>query len=456
LLHERRRLFHELEQSNRDLAGKVQELEQKSEMIRRDLERAEVIQRALLPAQPPNLVSFTANALHRPGRYVGGDLYNVTAIGDDHLAFYVADATGHGVSSAMLSVLFHRRLRLTNESGRPLPPALVLENVNRALAEDHLTPGLFVTVAYGLLDLRRGEVQFAAAGHPPALLRRQNGQIERLLRTGPAIGLVANARYGQVRVQLSSGDRMLLLTDGILGSAANGTAWQPIESALAEGKSGHEFLSDLLVRVADSTSSQGDRDDLTLLLVEAAGGVSRFDNGEMRDGRESRPSLVATHDSTLWYGEQPEDDRGRRWLAVRGRGTWTACDLFHETAAGLLEEGFDLVIDLSACDYLDSTFLGTLHELVGRGGTGEGPPIALCGVSEPLRAAFEELDMERVLQAVCELDGSAPALQPLSPAYVATDRRQRVLRAHEALASLSARNRQKFLAVVETIRSQLE
>jgi serine phosphatase RsbU (regulator of sigma subunit)/anti-anti-sigma regulatory factor len=456
LLRERERLFSELEETSRQLAAKVRELEEKSEALRRDLERAEVIQRALLPREPPPIPGWSVNALYRPGRYVGGDLYHVARVGEDHLALYVADATGHGVSSAMMSVLFHRRLGLTDESGRPLRPASILAQVNRALCEDRPGPGVFLTASLCLVDLRRGEAVLAAAGHPPALLRTHDGTVHHLERTGPALGLVSDARYQEARVTLEPGDRLLLFTDGLLQAANGSDPWTRFHSVLAgEHEDGSALLQELIRRVTAEDRGNGsgaERDDLTALLLEAAPGPSRFDN---RPGVKIKERRIPTPTGkpVLWYGEDAE----RSYLEVRGRGTWTEADAFHETAEGLLDTGRRLAVLLSECEHLDSTFLGTIHELVSRHDAEGDASMELVGVTPAVRHEFEELGMERVLRAASDAPVERPAeMQPLSAERgPASDSRLRVLRAHEALAALSARNQERFLAVVETLRSEL-
>jgi serine phosphatase RsbU (regulator of sigma subunit)/anti-anti-sigma regulatory factor len=456
LLNERERLYSDLEETSRQLAAKVRELEEKSEALRRDLERAEVIQRALLPREPPPIPGWSVNALYRPGRYVGGDLYHVARVGERHLALYVADATGHGVSSAMMSVLFHRRLGLTDEAGHPLQPADILEQVNRALCEDRPAPGVFLTASLCLVDLVRGEALVAGAGHPPALLRSSNGEVRHLERTGPALGLIADAKYQEARVRLEPGDRLLLYTDGLLHQANGDDPWARFHSVLSsEHEDGSALLEELIRRMAGENGSNGsgsDRDDVTALLLEAAPGPSRFDNRpgvKVGERRLPRPGGKPV----LWYGEDDE----RSYLEVRGRGTWIESDAFHETAEGILDTGRKLAVVLSDCEHLDSTFLGTIHELVSRHDAEGDASMELVGVASAVRHEFEELGMARVLRSAGEEPVERPEeMQPLiSERGAASDSRLRVLRAHEALASLSARNQERFLAVVETLRSEL-
>ena len=133
---------------------------------------AEVIQRALLPPIPPSLPGYSVTALYRPGRNVGGDLYDACTLDARHAAFVIADAAGHGVAAAMLSVLFKHWLRMVDdETNEPLSPRAVLENLNPRLLTDVTSSGLFVTAVYALLELDTGRLRLASAGRFLQLLR---------------------------------------------------------------------------------------------------------------------------------------------------------------------------------------------------------------------------------------------------------------------------------------------
>jgi len=455
LIRDRERLFSELEETTRQLAANLKQLEEKSELLRRDLERAEIIQRALLPREPPALAGWCVSALYRPGRHVGGDLYHVVPVGSEHLALLVADATGHGVSSAMMSVLFHRRLRLTDSGGGTLGPGAALERVNRTLFHDRAGAGVFLTATLAVLHLETGELALAGAGHPPAILRRASGEVHRIERTGPALGLIQHATYTERRTRLDRGDRLLLFTDGLFQGAGGEGALDRFGDLLGgEHPSGLALLQDLVERLGQDGSLQHDgqdRDDVTAVLLEAGAGRSQFENRAGHERVERRPPRP-NGTPTLWYGESG----GLCILAVRGRGTWTEADAFYETARGILSAGRSLEVDLSRCEYLDSTFLGTLHELVSQAeGRREASP-HLVDVLPSVRHEFEELGMERVLGAMqTGSEGAFVEMKPLEGQAGGAESHARVLRAHEALASLSAGNQEKFLTVVETFRKQL-
>ena len=363
LIAEQDRLRRELEHSNERLRVHVAQLEEVCRLLREqadtiedDLRRAELIQRALLPRAPAHLEGFAVDAVYRPSHSVGGDLYDVVRLDDRFVVLYVADAAGHGVSAAMLSVVLKHRLRMVDAQGHPHAPAQVLSALNAELCEECTAPGLFVTSAYCLLDTHTREVVIAAAGHPPIALRRGDGQVTLIERTGPALGLSRSAQFGETRVVLASGDRLLLYTDGLCDTSTDGDPFDP-------------------PRIADA-------------------------------------------------------------LAV----------------------GHSLVLDLSRCTYLDSTFLGTIHELVERERPG-GPSVRIQGAPADVRHLFDELAMNDVLAHVATETMPPPAgleLTPLTgPRGAPSQSKERILSAHEALLGLSDKNREQFQGVVDALRTEL-
>lgn len=454
---EKERLLSELHATSIELLGKVRELEHTTAVIRKDLERAEVIQRALLPARPPQVDGLRVHALYRPGEYVGGDLYDVVALGEHHLGFYVADATGHGVSAAMLSVLFKQRFVMI-EGGAPLSPAQALERVNRSLVQDVVAPGLFVTVVYGLLDTRSGGIVVASAGHTP-LVARIGSETLVVERGGPALGIAEDAVFAERRLTFGAGDRLLLFTDGLLGGWTPPSDAEPgadplrelLSRSLEDLPPGEAALQALVAaalgRQAALDRREG-RDDITLLLLEASAGSSSFDNGDGH-AREPEQAQPDTPKAVLWSAKT---DEGLQ-LEVRGRGTWNDSDTFLRLARSAADEGQKIDVGLGECEYLDSTFLGTLHELVCQCEAGE---VCIHDPSAAIRALFDELGLEQVLRCV-DAQPVTPLeeLVPVPPASSARESQLRLLRAHETLASLSEGNRRKFLAVVEALRAEL-
>ncbi|MEE8041635.1 MAG: SpoIIE family protein phosphatase, partial [Pseudomonadales bacterium] len=458
-------LLEQLQANTTDLIDKLHELEHKSEVIRKDLERAQMIQRALLPSHPPRLESVHVDALDRPGMNVGGDLYDVFSLDDGRIALYVADAMGHGVSAAMLSVLFKQRLEMCDQAGYALSPSEVLTHVNEQLYADVLTSGMFLTAAYVLLDTKTLELRAASAGHTPMLLLRENGEYVLLERTGPALGIAKAPHFTDHRLELRSGDRLILHTDGLTdGMESQGTDGlrELITSAMADdtldGPGKLRKLYDGAAERARSTANGEGADDVTLLMLEVRSGPSHLDNDPEDDGASTKETLqepaevVASrsHVGELWLATGEHET----YLALRGRGTWICADAFHNLAKTALNAGHELTIDLTNCTGLDSTFLGTLHEIATMDAAGHSH---MRGPNEVVRGLFTELGLEEVLASIRTDEFEPPVEQTLVPQEQPTrDSHRLLLQAHETLCELSEENRERFSGVVEALRAELE
>ena len=135
--------------------------------------------------------------------------------------------------------------------------------------------------------------------------------------------------------------------------------------------------------------------------------------------------------------------------------TWLCGQSLLDAALSVIDSGRRLIIDLGDCVYLDSTLLGTLHELVDWADRHDGA-LSLQRVGEPLRDAFRELSMNSVLDRVAEPAEPVPEQQHTVrlPEHSHTAHRQRLMRAHEVLSELSEENREEFAAVLEALKNE--
>ena len=438
-----------IQQSRDQLAELCEALETQAEVIERDLHRAEIIQRSLLPPAPPRLPGYRIEAFYRPGRNVGGDLYDVLQIGSRYLALVIADAAGHGVSAAMLSVLFKHREVLVDEDGRPLAPAEALARMSDALHADVTAPGAFVTAALCLLELDTSRMLVASAGQTALLVLRADGRIETIPHTGPALGLNTGSEFAQRELWIGGGDRLLMYTDGLFDVLGKPPSTEEVAAVLAAhtGDAVLEGVFDDLV----AGHEREERDDITLLLLEARHGESRFVQRTASVPASIAP--VEEADAEISHGETDNATT----LCLSGRVTWLFAEALLQAATDVLEAQRDLVIDLGECDYLDSTLLGTLHEIVERAANSRGR-VVLQRVPDALRTMFEELSLAQVLG--CCASDALPlprARQPLQLRITDVHRQKlRLLKAHEVLAGLSDDNREQFGGVVEAMREDLQ
>ena len=452
---ERDALHGNLEHSNTQLRKRVEELEEayrllreQAESTRTDLHRAGVIQRALLPETAPPIPGFRVDALYLPSHSVGGDIYDVVRLNERHVALFVADAAGHGLAAAMLAVLFRCQLALADPTSRePHSPSDALCAANRALCEGLDSPGLFLTAAYCLLDTKERTAAIASAGHPPLLLlRASGGEIERVFHTGPAIGLYPDAEYAEQNVRLELGDRVLFYSDGLYDrlppEVASRNAWI---AARLDGSEhdGRRALEQLIAPAA----SEPPEDDITLLLLDATPGPSLLDNGVL-------PAIPPRARSRADFEILVGTEEGRTTFSIQGRANFTRSGPLHAECVATLAAGRSVTIDLTLCECLDSTLLGTLHELSERAEASD-LELRLQGVAPAVEQLFAELEMKGVIDRI------VPSMLPL-PTHMesvgesdSAASARVILRAHESLAALSDRNRDEFGPVVDELRREI-
>jgi sigma-B regulation protein RsbU (phosphoserine phosphatase) len=207
------------------------------ERIRRDIQVAANLQRALLPANLPVVSGIRFAWEYRPCTELAGDGLNVFWLDDDHLGLYLLDVCGHGVAAALLSVTLARLLSpLLHQSTllrvpepdrkgyRLVPPAEVAVQLNRWMAAN--PPGdQYFTMIYGILDVHTHRLRYVSAGHPGPILVPAGGQPQHLNVPGFPIGMVIDADYQDRELELHPGDRLFLYSDGI--TEAGNTAGEP-------------------------------------------------------------------------------------------------------------------------------------------------------------------------------------------------------------------------------------
>ncbi|MCC6677288.1 MAG: SpoIIE family protein phosphatase [Phycisphaerales bacterium] len=181
-----------------------------------ELALAARVQAEFLPKQMPEVKGLDFAVLFRPAQYVSGDFYSVELVDESKVAFFIADAVGHGVPAALLTMVIARAIcpREWGPGGwRTLEPTEVLSRLNRVLCEHQHGTNRFATAIYGIIDAATGMVTLAGAGHPPPLLVGE-GITRKIETDGPLLGVFEDAVFEQVTFELHDGRRLLLYTDG--------------------------------------------------------------------------------------------------------------------------------------------------------------------------------------------------------------------------------------------------
>lgn len=207
------RLQLELEEGNRKLRAGIQEL-------RADQKAGLQVQLRMLPPTPKVIHDVHFEHSVRPSLYLSGDFLDYFNLDDDKLLFYFADVSGHGASSAFVTVLLKNlamRLRRNLKRGSSDEiscPAKFLKRVNQELLTTDL--GKHVTIFAGVIDRQHKTLTYAVGGHFPLPILHSAGHAEYLSGKGMAVGLLPEPEFDVHTRTLPDGFQITVFSDGIL------------------------------------------------------------------------------------------------------------------------------------------------------------------------------------------------------------------------------------------------
>jgi len=236
----------------------------------REMQIAREIQQSLFPRARPEVPGFEVAALSDPCQEVGGDLYDFIPLDGGRLALTVADVSGKGAPASILMASVHASLRAMAGSS---PPAALMGRLNRFLRES-TQENKYVTLFYAELDPGARRVVYVNGGHVPPCRVGADGECERLLAGGPALGLLEGADYQSGEAALAPGDVLAIVTDGVTEATSPEDREFGEEGLLrvlrAQRMQGADAVLDALVRsVRAWTGPAGCSDDLTALVLKA-------------------------------------------------------------------------------------------------------------------------------------------------------------------------------------------
>ena len=189
--------------------------------IQRELNVATDIQMSMLPRALPSPSEQHGIAIFAdmiPAKEVGGDLYDFFKVSDHHIGFVIGDVSGKGVPAALLMGISRTLMRSAGRSGLGADKCLAM--VNKVLAEEIL-PHMFVTVFYGIVDTRTGEMEYCSGGHNPPYLVSHDGRVKALNgAAGVPLGVIGDFVYHSARLKLSPNDSVFVYTDGVTEALA--------------------------------------------------------------------------------------------------------------------------------------------------------------------------------------------------------------------------------------------
>ena len=286
------------------------------EKLERDLRVARQIQRSLLPANVPQVVGLDFAVHYEPAYQIGGDFYDFIWHDPSHLGIAVGDVAGKAISAALYMARLTSELRSRAAIART--PARLLRRVNQEIAQLG-DDGMFATLVYCIYDLETRSLVFTNAGHCVPLLRRGDRvfplQAERAHT--PPLGVTGQLEAGEARVQLHSGDMLIMVSDGILEARdARGGEYglsRLSRRICTERGSAEDIIKSILADIDSHTHEGAQGDDMTILAMaiddRRAKRKTTTIPGVLPADLASSPRLATEDGTEIENGGAPDDDR---------------------------------------------------------------------------------------------------------------------------------------------------
>ncbi len=260
---ENRRYREQLETANRDLQASLH-------LLQEDQDAGRQVQMNMLPVTPWSVDDFDFAHQIIPSLYLSGDFVDYFRVDDRRIGFYLADVSGHGASSAFVTVLLKfMTTRLLYESRRggtlrEFKPSEVLDHINRGLINCKL--GKHVTMLGGVIDQEHDVLHYSIGGHLPMPVLYTGDGARYLEGRGLPVGLFVEATYQNFELKLPETFSLTLLSDGIL-DLLPGETLKEKESALPCLVTDAGGTLDGLRRVLGLADLADMPDDIALLVL---------------------------------------------------------------------------------------------------------------------------------------------------------------------------------------------
>ncbi len=274
--------FRDLQEKNRELQDAYDKLKMaqtqliEKERLERELQVAAEIQVSILPQELPQREGYAFGAHMQPARQVGGDFYDVFWLDEERLGVVVGDVADKGVPSAIFMARAHALIMAEGAHGGT--PGEILHRVN-----DHLIQlqqsDLFVTVLFGILEMKTGGFAYARAGHELPLLLNGKGDVRRLPQTtGQPLGLFDDLRLDECVLHLEQGETLVLFSDGLTdcrNPEGDSFGYERLKDALRgqSGNAGDQVSTALVGALGKFQKGAVQDDDITVVAVSRLRGM---------------------------------------------------------------------------------------------------------------------------------------------------------------------------------------
>jgi len=265
-------IFNAMIVSLNDFIKRIKHEKAAKEAFERELMLGQEVQNSILPKELPSFPGLDIAARFISAKEVGGDFYDFLVRPDgDQLFFAIADTAGKGIYACLYSLTVRSMLRSYGEMYHDLET--ITKETNNLFCLDTGDSGVFVTAWLAYYEEKTKQLNFSNCGHFPAYLLRADGTVEKLTTEGMALGVEKFDEVKTSSVQLSSGDSLLLFTDGVV-EAHNDQMKMFGEKRLIEAfkerkeLKAKEIVDELIEEVAFFAEGAPQHDDLTLIVIK--------------------------------------------------------------------------------------------------------------------------------------------------------------------------------------------
>jgi serine phosphatase RsbU (regulator of sigma subunit)/transposase len=256
---------------------KAQESRVEQERMHKEMQVAQEIQHALLPASFPEIEGYDLATIYQAAKDVGGDYFDFVWIDDRTLGIVVADVSGKGVPGSLVMTMIRTAIRLEARGNKSAVD--ILKRVNEFVSED-VKRGMFVTIFLVVLDADQRKISFASAGHNPLVLfRAREGKAYFLNPKGIPLGMQLpegvdfGGRLEAENVRLQKDDLLVIYTDGVT-EAMNPKRQQYGMTRFLRFIKDHaalttdDFVATLQKDLGRFTGNAPQNDDITLVAIK--------------------------------------------------------------------------------------------------------------------------------------------------------------------------------------------
>jgi anti-sigma regulatory factor (Ser/Thr protein kinase) len=244
----------------------------RSSVARREFELAAAIQQSLLPPPLPDIAGVSVTGHCQSALSIGGDFYDIMPCGENGYFFVVADVMGKGVAASMIAAVCRSIVRSFSDFYQS--PAILLERVAHQMYEDLERLEMFITIAVGIVDVPKGLIRVASAGHCPVVISQVSGKFTEACPQEPPLGLEKNPSFTEYEIPLQQGMRILAYSDGLTDPRNQRPSFET-QPAVADwfvvAAAGAPHISSLksilLERLGHNTDPNTLADDQTFLLI---------------------------------------------------------------------------------------------------------------------------------------------------------------------------------------------